>query len=98
MHSNFITPPDYVESILIVDASQAQIQAVAEHCKTANTTYNVYLYSSDMNNTEWLSAVASRADVILKSRGTNIDTVSSRFPIWFGPDEKLTNPVDYFNK
>lgn len=98
MHSNFITPPDYVESVLVVDASQEQVQAIANHLQTARVPYNVYLYNSEMNNNEWLSAVSSRVDIILKSRGTEVTTMSSHFPIWFGPGEKFNNPVDYFNK
>ena len=63
MHSNFITPPDSIDTILIIDASQEQIQEVANYVQTCDTSYNIYLYSNDMNDLDWINVVAAKADV-----------------------------------
>ena len=95
MHSNFITPPDLIETVLIVDATQEQIAHCAEVCKTAAKPYNVYFYHVDMNDTNWLLQVINKADIILQSVDSAVPVLKSTR---FGTDQILTTPGDYFNK
>ena len=44
MHSNFVTPPDYVETVLVIDASDEQVAELAATVKAGNKPYNVYFY------------------------------------------------------
>lgn len=95
MHSNFITPPDVIEDILIVDATDEEIFAVGLACENADRPYNVYMYKKDMDNLEWLSMVAKRADVILQAEGSDVPTL---VPTYFGPNSNFKTPSEYFNK
>jgi hypothetical protein len=65
MYSNFITPPDYVKNLVIVDATDQQIQACMERVKSLNTAYNIYVYNQSMNDQTWFDQVASRADSVI---------------------------------
>lgn len=99
MHSTFITPPDLLETVLIIDASQSQIRAVAEFLQKHDRPYTVYLYSEDMDNEAWLKDVFERSDIVLKARESQVSTTYRSFPAhYFGETEDLKNPVDYFTK
>jgi hypothetical protein len=71
MHSNFITPPDYIKSVLIIDATEDQLKIVAEHVQGSEVSYNIYLYNSEMNNSEWLEQIQAHADVVLDAKINN---------------------------
>jgi hypothetical protein len=68
MHSNFITPPDFVETVLILDATEEQIKSCAEAVKMSGKSYNVYFYNFDMNNHDWYKRVANIADLLVDAR------------------------------
>ena len=65
MHSNFITPPDYVETILIINATQAVVDELSQVVKTSDHPYNVYFYNDAMNDMRWLARVSNIADEII---------------------------------
>lgn len=71
MHSNFITPPDYVETVLILNAPEEQVQALAATIQHRDSVYNVYFYRDEMNDPEWLARVKAKADTILDAKLTN---------------------------
>lgn len=71
MHSNFITPPDYVETVLILNAPEEQIKVLATMVQNADQCYNVYFYRDEMNNPEWFNRIRLKADVILDAKITN---------------------------
>jgi len=71
MHSNFITPPDYVESILIHDATEEQIKQLSEVIGNANRPYNVYFYNQSMNDATWLAKVNAIADKVIYAENTD---------------------------
>jgi hypothetical protein len=95
MHSNFITPPDLVESILIIDADQAQIESCALACKDATVPYNVYFYTTDMDDLSWLDKVIQRVDTVLLQQDSDTPVLNH---IKYGPDQILKEPADYFAK
>lgn len=96
MHSNFITPPDLVETILIVNASTEQLDACAEACRNSGRAYNVYFYHTDMKDVHWLGQAVQRAETILQAADAEVPVLCPT--IKFGPDQELTQPQDYFNK
>ena len=65
MHSNFITPPDFVQTVLIRNATEEQITQLNALIKTSGTPYNVYFYDDSMNNRDWFDLIKSKADVVL---------------------------------
>ena len=95
MHSNFITPPDTVETVLIIDAPDTQVQALAAFLKGHNKPYNIYLYNYTMENNSWLVDVYKKSDVVLQASGSNVPVLDA---IMFGEHENLKTIVHYFNK
>lgn len=96
MHSNFITPPDYVESVLIIGANEEEIKICADVVKDLDKIYNVYFYQHEMNNAAWLNDVMFKVDTILLQETQRQFTVP--VPIGFGPNCELKTPADYFAK
>lgn len=95
MISNFITPPDFVETVLIIDAPETQVQALAAFLKGHDRPFNIYLYSHDMNNNDWLIAAYKKADTVLRADGSDVPVLDS---ILFGDNQNLKTIVHYFNK
>ena len=93
MHHNFITPPDFIVTVLIVDADAADIAAVAEQCRNSEIPYNVYLYHTDMNDLDWLQQVMLQSNVVLLAAES---TLPVTWNYRFGPNEEFKTPVDYF--
>lgn len=71
MHSNFITPPDYVETVLILNATEEQITALGDYIKSIGVPYNVYFYNDAMDNQEWLSKITNKSDMVLDAKIKN---------------------------
>lgn len=95
MISNFITPPDLVETVLIIDAPDTQVQALAAFLKGHNRPYNIYLYSHDMDNTDWLIDAYKKSDTILRAEGSTVPVLDC---IDIGENQELKTIVHYFNK
>lgn len=70
-HSNLVTPPDFIETVLILNATDEQIQACADVCYDSGKIYNVYFYNKDMDNTDWFFRVEKIADHILDATLNN---------------------------
>jgi hypothetical protein len=68
MHSNFITPPDYVETVLVLNASDDVVITLGEAVKNTGRPYNIYFYRDDMNERDWLDLIKTKADVILDAK------------------------------
>jgi len=71
MHSNFITPPDYVENVLILNAPEEQIKVLAGLVQHRDRVYNVYFYNESMGQVDWFDRVSNKADVIIDAKLTN---------------------------
>jgi hypothetical protein len=64
-HSNLVTPPDFIETVLVLNATEEQVRACADACYESGTIYNVYFYNDEMNNPDWLAQVQSITDQVL---------------------------------
>jgi hypothetical protein len=95
MISNFVTPPDIIETILIIDALKEQVEACAETCRNSEKAYTVYFYQADMKDYNWLTRVVDRADVVLQHETSDVPILTS---IKFGDTSPLKSPADYFAK
>jgi len=70
MASNFVTIPDFLpfsinHSILVIDGNFTEIDGCALLCKTSPVDFDIYLYKTEEENTEWLLKVAKAADKVL---------------------------------
>lgn len=116
-YSNFITPPDFInpesedfnnETLLIIDADWIDIEAIATFLKTSDVPYNIYLYSSDMDNLAWLHGAEQRANtLIINTEQSSISNIKDRWAdlpkaYYYGPKKFLMNskyiknPLAYF--
>jgi hypothetical protein len=111
-YSNFITPPSFVEdqfpSILIVDADWVDIDSLAQWCKTADISLNIYVYVDVMLNEEWLAHAINRAEnIIINLESSAVDHIKKQLikapNVWYygdktflGNNRKLSGMMDYF--
>jgi ornithine cyclodeaminase/alanine dehydrogenase-like protein (mu-crystallin family) len=96
MHSNFITPPDLIETVLIVNATEEEIKECADACRNGDRAYNVYFYHTDMQDFTWLAEAVQRSDIILQAVEADVPVLCPTTK--FGPEQELKHPQDYFNK
>jgi hypothetical protein len=108
MVSNLVTPPDIVNngthSVLLVDPEQDELDAVIKFCQYSKKTFNVYVYTPNMDNMEWLyQAVASSDAVIVNIRTLDYKDFCRLDKTYyygdqalFGNEKKLLDPLHYF--
>ena len=69
MHSNFITPPDFVDddlhTITLVDASHEDIELLVKMCEHSDEMFNIYLYKSNMGVPDWLQTVVDKSAAVI---------------------------------
>ncbi len=69
MHSNFITPPDFVDenliTITVINADIHDIESLARICETTDPQYNLYLYRSEMNDLVWLHKAIELSETVI---------------------------------
>lgn len=65
MYSNFITPPDEIQSILIRNATKEQVKECADACRNNGTAYNVYFYNDEIDQHDWLRKIMPKIDVTI---------------------------------
>jgi predicted adenine nucleotide alpha hydrolase (AANH) superfamily ATPase len=73
MYSNFITPPDYVKTVLVLNAVPDQITNLNVAVQNSRQLYNVYFYNDNMNQLEWLERVKRQADIVVDATITNLE-------------------------
>jgi hypothetical protein len=111
-YSNFITPPDFVDevkhTVVMVNATEGDIQALGMFCKTAVAYFNIYFYNHAMNNPAWFDQVLTRADAVVINYLVDIPAAdqkrlfSSNKTWYYGPSEvvgsahHVDTPLDYF--
>lgn len=108
MDSNLITPPDIVNngfhSVILVDPEQSDVDAVIKFCQHCEKPFNVYVYTPNMDNYEWLSRAVEASDAtIVNTRTENYKSFCLLDKTYYyGPkfymenSRKLTDPLHYF--
>lgn len=72
MHSNFVTPPDFVETVLVLNATDEQVAELARIVKAGNKPYNIYFYNDAMNDLRWLARVSNMAKLVIEADKNNL--------------------------
>jgi len=108
MVSNLVTPPDIVSnglySVLIVDPDQSELDAVIKFCQYVERAFNVYVYTSNMENLSWLDqAVAASDAVIVNSKSNNYKELYLLDKTYYYGDQfylenlrKIPDPLHFF--
>ena len=69
MYSNFITPPDFVEdafhTVTVVNATMDEVELLGRMCKGSDDQFNIYLYRTEMNDTDWLTRAVELSDAVI---------------------------------
>jgi hypothetical protein len=112
-HSNFITPPDFItedsedfdnETVIVIDADWLDVEQLATYCKSCNTSYNVYLYSSEMDNLTWLHDAERKASaIIINMSSSSLTQIKDKWAekphaYFYGPKAPLKNREHQLNK
>ena len=108
MDSNLITPPDIVRnglhSVTLIDAEQADVDAVIRFCQFSKVAFNVYVYTPNMENRKWLSDAINASDAVIINTRTDDykDLCLLAKTYYYGPklfvenQRKLSDPLHYF--
>lgn len=65
--SNFVTAPDFIPTVLIRNADEAQLTAAMEACRESGKIYNVYC-QTDTSDEEWIWRIERIADMIIDAQ------------------------------
>ncbi len=75
MVSNLVTPPDILtnhsHSVLLVDPDQSDLDAVIRFCQHTDDVFNVYVYTPNMDNLDWLDQAAQACDTVIVNSQTD---------------------------
>lgn len=98
-NSRFITYPSVVDksnnhTVVLVDASEEDIEDIGLFCKLSNKNYDIYLYRGDSYDLEWLNHVSKRADNMLIKDNSQVSTTANHQK--FGSNSKQVSPLEYF--
>lgn len=108
MVSNLVTPPDIVSndlhSVLLVDPEQADLDAVIRFCQYSDSVFNVYVYTPNMDNLEWLNQAVDTSDAVIVNTRTldykDICRLDKTYyygdTVLLGNQKKLLDPLHYF--
>jgi hypothetical protein len=108
MPSNLITPPDILNnglhSVVLIDPDQDVVDAVIRLCQHNDREYNIYVYTPNMENVEWLTTAVNSCDVaIINTRSDDYkDLWLLNKTYYYGSKilienpRKLTDPIHYF--
>jgi hypothetical protein len=109
MHSNFITPPDFVDenltNVVVINATEEQIELLAHMCANNDDQYNIYLYRSEMEDISWLTSAIERSSaVILNTVDPNLDSICFTNKTYYYGDrtiisdcKEISSPLHYFS-
>lgn len=109
MSSRLITPPDKIfesPSCLIINAVDAEVDALVLYLRTDATAYNIHLWHVEMDDEPWILKVIDSVDTILlnsKFISAIKDPVQGRLQqnigkiFTYGSEQSdYADPVDYF--
>ena len=108
MDSNLITPPDILDnglhSVTLVDPEQQDVDAIIQFCQHSEMPFNIYVYTPNMENVEWLDRAVHISDAIIVNSRTNDYNQYCLLgkSYYYGPQNyaenqrKLVDPLHYF--
>lgn len=110
MLSNLITPPDLVSnnfhSVLLIHPDNDELDLVIKFCQCSTNAFNVYVYTCNMNNMNWVNDAINLADSVIINSQLYLNQFKNVCPIektyYYGPqtflenNKKILDPLEYF--
>jgi hypothetical protein len=99
--SRFITYPTVLDkqgsyTAVIVDCSENDTKALQDWLATDSCNlYDIYFYTGETYDLEWLNSVAGRAEVVLIN---DVSQVKSNFAVRYGENLANPNPLHYLKQ
>lgn len=98
--SRFITPPDVLDdhsnyTVLIVDASEQEVENLSYFCQTGKYHYDIYFYSTDSDDAQWIDRVLPKVDAALVHQSSQVVIADS---VIFGETLAVATPLAYFQQ
>ena len=95
MNSRFITYPSTVtkdtnHTVVLVDASDHDIEAIGLFLAASVQNFDVYLYEGENHDLEWLNYISSAADHILINDASQVKVTDA--------ERYQTKPLAYFEQ
>lgn len=110
--SNLITPPDFINNgspnVTLIDPTQSEVEAVALYCSGIESTFNIYVYLTEMNDIEWLTkAIGESSAIVINTVQNSLSGFKDRIAVYpnayyYGPKrflmnpKQIKNPIEYF--
>lgn len=96
--NRFIFHPSIVQhesnyTVLLVDATKEEIEALALFCSTSERSYDVYLYRGSIDDLRWLSSVSNSSDQILIRNSSKVTITGAGDIIHYSQEREL---IDHF--
>jgi hypothetical protein len=107
MHSNLITPPDFVDTplhtVTVINLVENDIELVARMCASSDEMYNVYVYRKEMNDEKWLDQAMKVSDAVIINCSVNFEhtlkicNMEKTYTLGFPTHgQNLSHVLDYF--
>ena len=94
--SRFVTYPSTVETnsnqkVVLIDATEQELTQVERFLQTSEKNFDVYVYSSNSYDLEWLNHVSTDAELILINNASQVRVTPNGV-------RYQGNPLVYFEK
>ena len=99
--SRYITHPTVLEktpdvhTVVLIDPYELEIKVLTSFLKCSPLTFDVYIYTSETYDLEWLNEISKSANAMLINNDVSKVTVNYG-AIRYGTGLELTNCIDYF--
>ena len=99
--SRFITYPTVLEkspthhTVVLIDPYELETKALTIFLQSCPLNFDVYFYTGETHDLEWLNAASKSADVILINIVSEVSVTSA---VRYGPTLELPSCVNYFRQ
>ena len=99
--NRLITYPSTVEkngnhTVVLVDCKPKHFGELLVFLKTSKKNFDVYVYTGDKHDLEWLSYIGDKTDAYLIDDESQVKITPTS--IRYGQGLEVTKPLDYFEK
>jgi hypothetical protein len=84
--------------VVVIDATVEEVENIVLFCQSSNKEYDIYLYSNDIDDLQWLNLAVSTANYTLISQTSSVTIDNTSQISQFGPEQQLNTPLAYFQQ
>jgi hypothetical protein len=84
--------------VVVIDATVEEVENIVLFCQSSNKDYDIYLYSNDIDDLQWLNLAVSTANYTLISQTSSVTIDNTSQLSKFGFEQQLNTPLAYFQQ